>query len=131
MRVDVYPTQRVVAFPPKVLANSAKNAVSTKSLNGGLGVENMLPGVPFPIPKTGAEAMWNHLVRYTGVAYSLKYETYNVDAAGVPSLVTAGGLIERVPAVRREARRHAGQGHRRLLEGEGRLHGTGARAGKR
>ena len=41
-----------------------------KSVNGGLGVEGMLPGVPFPIPKTGNEAMWNHLVRYTGVAYN-------------------------------------------------------------
>ena len=97
MRVDVYPTQRVVAFPAKVLANTVKNAVGTKSVNGGLGVENMLPGVPFPMPKTGAEAMWNHLTRYTGVAYSLKYETYNVDAAGVASLVTAGSLVNEFP----------------------------------
>jgi len=97
MRLDVYPTQRVVAFPAKVAANTAKNAVGTKSVNGGLGVEGMLPGVPFPMPKTGAEAMWNHLVRYTGVAYNLKYETYNVDAAGVPSLVTAGSLVNEFP----------------------------------
>jgi len=97
MRLDVYPTQRVVAFPSKIVANSAKNAVGTKSVNGGLGVENMLPGVPFPMPKTGAEAMWNHLTRYTGVAYSLKYETYNVDAAGGVSLVTAGSLVNEFP----------------------------------
>jgi len=97
MRLDVYPTQRVVALPQKVLANTAKNAVATKSVNGGLGVEGMLPGVPFPMPKTGSEAMWNHLVRYTGVAYNLKYETYNVDAAGVPSLVTAGSLVNEFP----------------------------------
>ena len=38
MRLDVYPTQRVVALPAKVLANTAKNAVGTKSVNGGLGV---------------------------------------------------------------------------------------------
>src|SRR4029450_8376225 len=66
MRLDVYPTQRVVAFPPKVLANTAKNAVNTKSVNGGLGVEGMLPGVPFPIPKTGAGGVWNHLRGDTG-----------------------------------------------------------------
>ena len=66
MRLDVYPTQRVVALPAKVLANTAKNAIGAKSVNGGLGVEGMLPGVPFPIPKTGAEAMWNHLVRLYG-----------------------------------------------------------------
>lgn len=97
MRLDVYPTHRVVALPPKVLANTARNAVTTKSLNGGLSVEGMLPGVPFPIPKTGSEAMWNHLVRYTGVAYNLKYETWNVDAAGVASLATAGNLINEFP----------------------------------
>jgi hypothetical protein len=97
MRLDVYPTHRVVALPPKVLANTAKNATATKSSNGGLGVEGMLAGVPFPMPKTGSEAMWNHLVRYTGVAYNLKYETWNVDAAGVASLATAGSLINEFP----------------------------------
>jgi hypothetical protein len=97
MRLDVYPTQRVVALPPKVLANTARNATGTRSVNGGLGVENMLPGVPFPIPKSGAEAMWNHLVRYTGVAYSVKYENWNVDAAGVPTLATSGNLTNEFP----------------------------------
>ncbi len=97
MRLDVYPTHRVVALPAKVLSNTGKNAVGTKSVNGGLGVENMLPGVPFPIPKTGAEAMWNHLVRYTGVAYNVKYENWNVDSAGVPTLATSGNLTNEFP----------------------------------
>ena len=34
--------------------------------------------------------MWNHLVRYTGVAYNVKYENWNVDSAGVASLATSG-----------------------------------------
>ena len=96
-RLDVYPTHRVVALPPKVLTNTAKNAVTTKSVNNGLGVEGMLPGVPFPIPKSGFEAMWNHLVRYTGVAYSEKYENWNVDSAGVASLATSGNLTNEYP----------------------------------
>src|SRR5262245_49329113 len=86
MRLDIYPTHRTVALPAKVLANTAKNATGAKSVNGGLGVEGMLSGVPFPIPKSGYEAMWNHLIRYTGVAYQTKYENWNVDAAGVASL---------------------------------------------
>jgi hypothetical protein len=96
-RLDVYQTHRVVALPPKVLANTAKNAVTTKSVNNGLGVEGMLPGVPFPIPKSGFEAMWNHLVRYTGVAYNVKYENWNVDSAGVASLATSGNLTNEFP----------------------------------
>src|SRR5262245_3478048 len=97
MRLDVYPTQRVVALPAKVLANTAKNATGAKSVNGGLGVEGMLSGVPFPIPKNGYEAMWNHLIRYTGVAYNAKYETYNVDASGVTSLSTSGNITNEFP----------------------------------
>ena len=97
MRLDVYPTRRSVVLPAKVLSNTAKNAVGTKSVNGGLGVDGMLPGMPFPIPKSGFEAMWNHLVRYTGVAYNAKYDTWNVDSAGVTSLSTAGNLTNEFP----------------------------------
>ena len=97
MRMDIYPTHRVVALPAKVLANTAKNATGAKSINGGIGVEGMLPGVPFPIPKSGFEAMWNHLVRYTGVAYNVKYENWNVDSAGVASLATSGNLTNEFP----------------------------------
>lgn len=97
MRLDVYPTRRVVALPPKLVANTMKNATAARSINEGLGVEGMLPGVPFPIPKTGYEAMWNHLTRYTGLAYIVDYENWHVDAAGVPSLVTAGTLTNEFP----------------------------------
>jgi hypothetical protein len=41
--------------------------------------------------------MWNHLVRYPGVAYVQKYENWNVDAAGVPTLATAGTLTNEFP----------------------------------
>lgn len=97
MRLDVYPTRRPVVLPAKVLANTSKNATGAKSVNGGLGVEGMLPGLPFPIPKTGFEAMWNHLVRFTGVAYNAKYSNWNVDSAGVASLSTAGNLTNEFP----------------------------------
>ena len=50
-----------------------------------------MAGYPFPIPKTGSEAIWNHLLRYNGLGYdNPRYENWNVDAAGVPTLaVTA------------------------------------------
>ena len=45
------------------------------------------PAIPFPIPKTGYEAMWNHLLRYSGARLRrLKYDNWNVDSAGVPTL---------------------------------------------
>ena len=50
-----------------------------------------MAGYPFPIPKTGSEAIWNHLLRYNGLGYdNTRYDNWNVDAAGVPTLaVTA------------------------------------------
>ncbi|WP_166360879.1 DUF1329 domain-containing protein [Pseudomonas akapageensis] len=89
-RVDVYPTHRTVALPQTVLDNSVKNATGAKSLEGGLAIDNVLPGVPFPIPQSGAEAMWNFLLRYQGVNINSKYDSWNVDSAGQASLATTG-----------------------------------------
>ena len=126
MRLDVYPTQRVVALPAKVLANTAKNAVDTKSVNGGLGVEGMLPGVPFPIPKSGNEAMWNHLVRYTGRRLQREVRELERRLGRRADARHLGQPHQRVSAVRPEARRHGGQGERPVLQDQALLHGTGA-----
>ncbi|MFJ4067825.1 DUF1329 domain-containing protein [Pseudomonas sp. NPDC089996] len=90
MRVDVYPTHRSVALPQAVLDNTLKNATSARSQEGGTAVDNVLPGIPFPIPQNGAEAMWNFLLRYQGVSMTAKYDSWNVDAAGKASLSTTG-----------------------------------------
>jgi hypothetical protein len=89
-RIDVYPTHRTAALPQKVLNNSRRNATGAQSLEGGLAIDNVLPGVPFPIPKSGAEAMWNFLLRYQGVNIHSKYDSWNVDSAGVASLAITG-----------------------------------------
>ena len=96
-RVEVYPTHRSVALPQSVLDNTIKNATGAKSLEGGNAIENVLPGVPFPIPQSGAEAMWNHLLRYQGVAYSTKYDSWNVDSSGAQNLATSGEIVNSFP----------------------------------
>ncbi len=96
-RIDVYPTHRTVSLPQAVLANSLKNATDAKSLNGGLSIDNVLPGVPFPIPQSGSEAMWNHLLRYLGTNINTKYDSWNVDAAGVPTLSTTAVAFMNYP----------------------------------
>jgi hypothetical protein len=90
MRVDVYPTHRTVAPPQRVIDNTMKNATAAKTTEGGLGTENVLAGYPFPIPKTGYEAMWNHLLAYKGQAWTAKYDSWNVDSTGRPMLATTG-----------------------------------------
>jgi hypothetical protein len=89
-RVDVYPTHRTASLPQAVLDNSRKNATNARSLEGGTAIDNVMPGVPFPIPQSGAEAMWNFLLRYQGVNIHSKYDSWTVDTAGVPSLAVTG-----------------------------------------
>ncbi len=90
MRLDVYPTHRTAAVPKLVLENTAKNATAAKTADGGITLENALAGYPFPIPKTGNEVMWNHLMHYKGLGWDAKYDSFNVDSAGVPTLSTSG-----------------------------------------
>lgn len=96
-RVDVFPTHRTVALPQRLLDNTAKNAVGATATEGGVALENALPGVPFPIPNTGHEAMWNHLLRYLGHAINAKYDSWNVDSSGVATLATAGNAYIEYP----------------------------------
>ncbi len=96
-RLDVFQTHRTVAMPQRVLDNTAKNAVGTQSIEGGVALENALPGVPFPIPNDGYEAMWNHLLRYQGYALNTKYDSWNVDSSGHATLATTAEAFLEYP----------------------------------
>jgi hypothetical protein len=96
-RVDVYPTHRTVAFPKFVTDNTVKNATVVKTTNDGRSIEGAHAGFPFPIPKTGYEAMWNHLVRFNGQSYEAKYRNLSVDASGRPTLSTEGVSTQEYP----------------------------------
>ncbi|AVR89791.1 DUF1329 domain-containing protein [Thauera aromatica] len=62
-RVDVYPTHRTATVPEHVAANTLKNATNCKTTEGGHSVEGCFGGLPFPIPQTGVEVIWNYLLR--------------------------------------------------------------------
>lgn len=67
--MPVYPTHRSCQVPDFVQANTRKNASQAKIAANGWAMEGAsLPGVPFPTPTKGIEAVWNHLTRYMGVA---------------------------------------------------------------
>lgn len=96
-RVDLYPTHRTVAFPQYVLENTLKNATSAETTGEGLGLRNAYAGYPFPVPKTGYEAMWNHLLRYGGHAIQSKFDTVNVSSDGRATLSTTGEIAQEFP----------------------------------
>ncbi|MNQ54090.1 hypothetical protein D3C85_681500 [compost metagenome] len=77
-------------MPTQVQKNTAENALSGETIDGGLGVKNVKSGYPFPIPKDAYEVMWNHLLRYSGDAMEYRYKSWNVDAAGRAILATEG-----------------------------------------
>ncbi|MDH4583189.1 DUF1329 domain-containing protein [Pseudomonas sp. BN415] len=89
-RIDVYPTHRTMAVPEQIRQNTAANALTGESIDGGLGVKNVKAGYPFPIPKDGYQVMWNHLLRYSGNAMEYRYKSWNVDASGRGILATEG-----------------------------------------
>jgi len=96
-RIDVYPTHRSAAFPDAVLENTLKNATRAKTTGEGRAIEGAAGGYPFPIPKDGYEVMWNHLLRYKGLAFRIASESWNVDASGEPVLSTSSVITEDYP----------------------------------
>lgn len=87
-RIDVYPTHRSAAAPQWVYDNTFKNATRAKTPNNGGTVEGAYGGTPFPIPKTGSEVMWNHVLSWRGEAALFPFRSYVVGSDG--KLVLAG-----------------------------------------
>lgn len=78
-RIDVFPTRRTAAAPQQVYEGTYQNATSCKLVDGG-GETGLIPdikscdgGVPFPIPESGAEAIWNHQLGWQGHAVRYKF----------------------------------------------------------
>ncbi|KJZ33143.1 MULTISPECIES: DUF1329 domain-containing protein [Pseudomonas] len=65
-KMPVYPSHRGSTVPDDVFAAIKKNATTTTLVSGGNGLENFETAVPFPIPKSGVEVIWNHITRYRG-----------------------------------------------------------------
>jgi hypothetical protein len=59
-RMDVYPTRRTCGIPALLAQRSKENALVAKIGADGWSLEHAkTAGVPFPIPKSGVEAMYN------------------------------------------------------------------------
>lgn len=67
-KLPVYKTHRTAALPDEIYAGIKYNAVNTKTINDGYGLEGFPSGsyYAFPIPKKGVEIIWNHMTRYIG-----------------------------------------------------------------
>ena len=98
-RMDIYPTRRTAAAPQWVYDNTAKNAVNAKLVEGSAGPmpEGAYGGIPFPIPENGDEAMWNHLLSWSGTSITRDARFYLMTADGQQVMTTDGKAIQEMP----------------------------------
>lgn len=89
-QINVYPTRRTAAAPQWVYNNTFQNA--TRARMEGSKVVGAFGGIPFPIPKNGTEAMWNHLLAFRGTQLREYWRAYLVGGNGKSSL--ASGSLE-------------------------------------
>jgi hypothetical protein len=80
-KMPVYETRRTACYPQEVYDNIKANADKVELQ--GFGVANRgNTTVPFPIPKSGMEAIWNHTLRYLGGGIDREYNSFPVRANG-------------------------------------------------
>lgn len=94
-RIDVYPTRRSAAAPQWVYDNTLRNA-TRGTLEGGI-PRRVYGGIPFPIPKSGEEVLWNHLLRWSGSDVQYLGQGMQVTADGARMLTVSGVADQRWP----------------------------------
>jgi hypothetical protein len=67
-KLVVYPTRRSASSPQSVYDATKRYAANARLVEDGNGISGAIGGVPFPLPQSGLEVVWNHLTRYRGVA---------------------------------------------------------------
>nr|MBV6630156.1 DUF1329 domain-containing protein [Oceanococcus sp. HetDA_MAG_MS8] len=66
-KIPVYKSARTAFAPQSVYEANKRNALQAELKNDGESLVNAIHGIPFPIPKSGKEIMWNHKTRYRGI----------------------------------------------------------------
>lgn len=66
-KIVVYPSRRSAGYPAAVYDNIKREAGNADTAQDGNAVVNVTASpVPFPMPRTGVEAIWNNVFRYRG-----------------------------------------------------------------
>lgn len=88
--MHIYPSRRSASYPDFFYENSIWNATNTEFISNdkptlaerSVNKETFRPGVWFPIPQTGGQAMWNHTYYYWGKSYKATSYGINIFADG-------------------------------------------------
>lgn len=80
--MKVYPTHRIQTYPESIYKATRDNATSAVLKDRYETLKGAHLGFPFPIPKNAAQVIWNHRVRYRGIAYTIFSNLFVVDNGG-------------------------------------------------
>jgi hypothetical protein len=91
-KMEIYPTRRSASNPKNTYEKTIANATTGELVGAGDGVTNVSEGVPFPILDSdpaiaGAQAIWNHKLKYKGVSAQRWANQAPVTASGQYVLV--------------------------------------------
>jgi hypothetical protein len=81
-KMNVYTSRRTAASPQYVYDATYQNALKASLGGNGEALVDAVVGIPFPIPKTGHEPMWNHKTRYRGASIQRWNNQFAVTTAG-------------------------------------------------
>ncbi len=93
-KMPIYKTRRTAAAPQWVYDNTYNNALNSDLVTNGNGIKDAIGGIPFPIPKTGVEIIWNHNARWRGEYAMRRASEVAVQRDGDYSLITTQAEID-------------------------------------
>lgn len=106
-RVDVYPTRRTASAPAWMYENTLKNATQG-NMTDAMMPENVFGGVPFPIPKSGAEVMWNSILFWRAPAYHSDLQSFLGTSDGRIVMTVDAGMDLQLPYFEQSAPKKPG-----------------------
>ncbi|HEY5789738.1 MAG TPA: DUF1329 domain-containing protein [Gammaproteobacteria bacterium] len=83
----VFPTRRSASVPQRIYDATLRDAPNARLEEGDNGVAGAVQGIPFPLPKSGVEVVWNHMLRYRGDSVVRNFSIAPVTRGGEFSLV--------------------------------------------
>lgn len=86
-KMNIYQSRRTASYPQYVYDATKNIATKAELIEGGNGIVNAAIGIPFPVPQNGLEAVWNHLLRFRGVAASRNGGQAAPTAAGAYTII--------------------------------------------
>jgi hypothetical protein len=81
-KMNVYKSRRTAGYPQEVYDRIKANATTVEMVQGGNGLVNLASDAPFPIPQSGLEVIWNHIIRYRGGSVRRTYTQIPMQANG-------------------------------------------------